>query len=214
MASSPPAPRAARGRFAGRLQRLAGRWWRRQSPARQDRLATLAPLVSVLLFLAAIIAAFWYLRNEESERETESVKRDVEITQQQLGLRLVQNQEQVIRIARELVSGEIDGDAFAAQAIGFARERPEILRVLWLDAGRRVRANYQAWPFQGDAQPAPPGSANDADSEPERAFRAAGESRQPAYTRAYADPVNGSVFQMVVPLVEQGRLTGAVVVEY
>ena len=29
-----------------------------------------APLVSVLLFLAAIISAFWYLRNEEFERET------------------------------------------------------------------------------------------------------------------------------------------------
>src|SRR5262245_46198786 len=31
-------------------QRLIGRWWRRQTPARQDRFATLAPLVSVLLF--------------------------------------------------------------------------------------------------------------------------------------------------------------------
>jgi hypothetical protein len=51
-----------------------------QSPARQDRFATLAPLASVLLFLAAIISAFWYLRNEEIERETESVKRDTEIT--------------------------------------------------------------------------------------------------------------------------------------
>ena len=50
-------------------QRLFGRWWRRQSPARQDRYATLGPLVSVLLFLAAIISAFWYLRNEELERE-------------------------------------------------------------------------------------------------------------------------------------------------
>ena len=45
-------------------QRLIGRWWRRQTPARQDRFATLGPLVSVLLFLAAIISDFWYLRNE------------------------------------------------------------------------------------------------------------------------------------------------------
>ena len=91
-----------------RVQRLAGRWWRRQSPARQDRFATLAPLASVLLFLAAIISAFWYLRNEEMERETESVRRDTEITQQQIVLRLIENQEQVYRIARELVSREID----------------------------------------------------------------------------------------------------------
>ena len=50
-------------------ERLFGRWWRRQSAARQDRYATFGPLVSVLLFLAAIILAFWYLRNEEFERE-------------------------------------------------------------------------------------------------------------------------------------------------
>ncbi|MBV8124683.1 MAG: hypothetical protein JO370_11470, partial [Paucibacter sp.] len=66
------------------LKRLASSWWRSQSPARQDRFATLGPLVSVLLFLAAIISAFWYLRNEEIEREIESVTRDTEIAQQQI----------------------------------------------------------------------------------------------------------------------------------
>jgi hypothetical protein len=102
-------------------RRVFGSWWRRQSPARQDRFATLAPLISVLLFLAAIISAFWYLRNEEIERETESVRRDAEITQQQVGLRLIQNQEQLTRIAREFVGREIDGTRFLAQAIGFTR---------------------------------------------------------------------------------------------
>jgi hypothetical protein len=38
------------------------RWWRRQSPVHQDRFAMLAPLAAVLLFLAAIVFAFWYLR--------------------------------------------------------------------------------------------------------------------------------------------------------
>ena len=63
---------------------LWGRWWRRQSPALQDRFATLGPLVSVLLFLAAILFAFWTLRTEEIERETDSVRRDTEITRQQI----------------------------------------------------------------------------------------------------------------------------------
>ena len=66
--------------------RLLGRWWKRQSPTRQDRFATIGPLVSVLLFLAAIISAFWYLRNEELVRETESVKRDTEIAHELDGL--------------------------------------------------------------------------------------------------------------------------------
>ena len=77
-------------------ERLFGRWWRRQSAARQDRYATLGPLLSVLLFLAAIISAFWYLRNEEFEREQEAVKRDTEVAQQQIRLRLIENQEQLV----------------------------------------------------------------------------------------------------------------------
>src|SRR5213592_2110579 len=73
-------------------ERLFGRWWRRQSAARQDRYATLGPLASVLLFLAAIVSAFWYLRNEEFEREQEAVRRDTEVAQQQVRLRLIENQ--------------------------------------------------------------------------------------------------------------------------
>jgi hypothetical protein len=39
----------------------------------QDRYAMLAPLAAVLLFLAAIVSAFWYLRLEEIDREQEAV---------------------------------------------------------------------------------------------------------------------------------------------
>ena len=65
----------AKGGFLRPLLAAVARWWRRQSPSRQDRYATLGPLLSVLLFLASIVLAFWYLRNEEIEREAEAVKR-------------------------------------------------------------------------------------------------------------------------------------------
>ena len=58
-------PSSGAGAALPGARRLFGLWWRRQSPARQDRFATLAPLSSVLLFLAAIISAFWYLRIPE-----------------------------------------------------------------------------------------------------------------------------------------------------
>ena len=51
-------------------------WWRSLSPTRQDRFAALAPLAAVLMFMAAIVAAFWYLRTEEAEREHEALRRD------------------------------------------------------------------------------------------------------------------------------------------
>src|SRR5574343_851172 len=96
--------------------RLFWRWWRKQSPSQQDRYATLGPLVSVLLFLAAIIAAFWYLRNEELEREQESVKRDTEVVQQQIRLRLIENQEQLLRLGREISTRPTDENELVQQA--------------------------------------------------------------------------------------------------
>ena len=86
---------------ARRGARPFGLWWRRQSPARQDRFVTIGPLLAVLMFLGAIVLAFVTLRNEEIERETESVKRDAEIAQQQVRLRLIENQDLLVRLARE-----------------------------------------------------------------------------------------------------------------
>ncbi|MBL8329775.1 MAG: PAS domain S-box protein [Rubrivivax sp.] len=202
-----------------RLQRLAGRWWRRQSPARQDRFATLAPLASVLLFLAAIISAFWYLRNEEMERETESVRRDTEITQQQIGLRLIENQEQVYRIARELVSREIDSNDFSGQVIGFVRERPEINLVHWLNPKRGVRATHRSASYQSDLDTTSESSATTLpvegmDSPTERAFMASRDQRQPVYTSGFRNASGEAIFHLHVPLVDRGRFAGVLLVEY
>ena len=198
-------------------KRLFGQWWRRQSPARQDRFATLGPLLSVLLFLAAIISAFWYLRNEEIERETESVKRDTEITQQQIGLRLIQNQEALIRMARELVARDTDSDEFNGQAAAFTRERPEVTHLSWVDARRRVRASHLAFMYPAAATgeaPAPMLPQDGRGSEPESTFKAARDTRTAAYSRAFPDSTSAQVFQLHVPLIEHGVFAGAIIVEY
>jgi PAS domain S-box-containing protein len=198
-------------------RRLFGQWWRRQSPARQDRFATLGPLLSVLLFLAAIISAFWYLRNEEVERETESVKRDTEITQRQLGLRLIQNQEALIRMARDLVARDIDTEEFSGQAAAFIRERPEITHLSWVDARRRTRASHQASLYPGSAgleEPAASLPTIDSRSEPESAFKAARDSRNAAYSRAFANASGATVFQLHVPLLERSAFAGTLILEY
>lgn len=79
-------------------------WWRRQTPNRQDRFAFIAPLAAVVLFMAAITTAFWYLRYEEIVREQEVVRRDVEYAQQRLRLRLLDKQEQIMRMARDIAN--------------------------------------------------------------------------------------------------------------
>src|SRR6266567_259182 len=91
-------------------------WWRHQTPTRQDRYAMLAPLAAVLLFLAAIISAFWYLRLEEIDREQEAVRRDVEYGQQRLRLRLLERQEQLMRLARDVSNKDVDPEDFVCCA--------------------------------------------------------------------------------------------------
>jgi PAS domain S-box-containing protein len=216
-------------------RRLIGRWWRRQSPARQDRFATLGPLVSVLLFLAAIISAFWYLRNEELERESAMVRRDTEIAQQQIRMRLIENQEALVRIVRELVTRELDIAEFNSQAAEYVGERPEVIQIWWFDSQRKRRGGYSAIEVQERSSAKPLlrlGDRRDR-SEPDRAasgpltikpaplapdfewaFIAARDTRQPAYTRVYKEAGAVPVFQLHVPMLHRTGFAGTVVVEY
>ena len=210
-ATAPPRPPPPERRF--------GRWWRRQSAARQDRFATLGPLISVLLFLAAIILAFWYLRNEEFEREQEAVKRDTEIAQQQIRLRLIENQEQLVRIAREIVTRTIDRDQFLAQAASFTRERPEVTNLVWINAARAPRASYSATTFPPEAgvsvDDTPAALPREGKASPsEAAFTAARTQHQPIYSRPFLDAFGNPVFQVQVPLLERSAFAGALIAEY
>lgn len=211
-------PAALANAASARLERLFNRWWRRQSAARQDRWATLGPLVSVLLFLAVIVATFWYLRNEEAEREAESVRRDAEVTQQELRGRLIDSQEQLLRFAREIVTRQIDRAAFLQQASQYTNERREVTNLIWLDARRRVVAIWSSTSFPpetGIINIETPKSlpVENSDSEPERLYRAGRESKQLAYSRPFRDSFGNPVVQLLLPLVEGGQFAGALVME-
>ena len=104
----------------------------------------LAPLAAVLLFLAAIATAFSYLRTEELEREHEAVRRDVEYAQQRLRLRLLERQEQLMRIARDISNGEIDRQEFNSRAESLISQYPEVQALTWIDERRRVLASHAA----------------------------------------------------------------------
>src|SRR6476646_3373066 len=118
------------------------RWWRRQSPGRQDRYAMLAPLAAVMLFLAAIVSAFWYLRLEEMDREQEAVRRDVEYAQQRVRLRLLERQEQIMRIARDISNREVDPEEFMGRAESMVVQYPELQVLTWIDDRRKIIASY------------------------------------------------------------------------
>lgn len=82
-------------------------WWKQQSPSRQDRFALIAPIAAVGIFLLTIVSSVGYLRIEEMEREQESVQRDLEYAQQKLRLHLLEQQEQMLRLARDVANEKL-----------------------------------------------------------------------------------------------------------
>ncbi len=187
-------------------------WWRRLPPSRQDRFATLAPLFSVLLFLGAIVVAISFLRFEELEREQEAVTRDVEYAQQRLRLRLLERQEQLMRLAREVDNKEISIDEFAFQAETLISQFPELLAISWVDGRRAVVSTYASPSAPtalmrrvGDALPAAEGDGS---------FELARDLRQPIYSRPLGEDPRQATLMLQVPLTEQGRFAGTVMGEY
>jgi PAS domain S-box-containing protein len=189
------------------------RWWRAQSPSRQDRFAMLAPMLAVLMFLAAIVAAFGYLRLEEMDREQEAVKRDVEYAQQRLRLRLLERQEQLMRLAADVSNKQIDSEDFVTQAEALVQQYPELQSVMWIDAKKRVKMGYTS-PSVPSAQVRASGEFIK-QSVTDTTYGLARDVRQPVYSTPF-DHGTGTlaVLQIHVPLADAGRFAGVVVGEY
>ena len=191
-------------------------WWRKQSPARQDRFIMLGPLLAVVLFLAAVVAAFGYLRLEETDREQQALKRDVEYAQQRLRLRLLERQEQLMRIGRDVSNREIDSEEFMAQAESLVNQYPELLAVSWIDGKRRVKVSYASASASGSqlrqtGEVLKPG-------ETEGTYDLARDLRQPVYSRPLNPQTtpnsNPPTLQILIPLDDQGKFNGVIMGEY
>ena len=119
-------------------------WWRSLSPTRQDRYAALAPLASVLMFMAAIIASFWYLRTEEVDREHEALRRDVEYAQQRVRLRLLERQEQLMRMARDIGTRDVRKADFDSRSEALISQFPELQSITWVNDKRQILHSQSA----------------------------------------------------------------------
>jgi PAS domain S-box-containing protein len=199
-----------------RLNQTWLNWWRKQSPNQQDRLALFGPLVSVLLFLAAIALAFAYIQYEESGREQESVRRDVEYAQQRLRLRLIERQEQLMRLARNVTEDDHSPKDFKLEADQLISQYPEISSLSWLDAKQKIKVNVSVNPSPGKLQRWASDSMLTAASF--NAFTLAQDLQQATYSAPITQLKNGQPIlpqiQLHIPLITHGHFSGVVVAEY
>jgi len=189
----------------------AKHWWTRQNPHLQDRLAMLAPMIAVALFFAAIVTAFAYLRAEEFDREQEAVQRDVEYTQQRLRLRLLERQEQLTRIAREVSNHELDTEDFRNRSSTMLNQYPEIQGLAWIDERHRTKVGT------GTATHPIPSVHATADQaarlEIDAAMAAAKLSNQPIYLQRMRATEFAPLMQIYLPLNEGNRFSGVLLAE-
>lgn len=208
-----PTSAAAQPPRRAALARWWRAWWRSLSPTRQDRFAALAPLAAVLLFMAAIVAAFWYLRMEEGEREREALRRDVEYAQQRVRLRLLERQEQLMRIARDLSNQDMAQGQFGQRAEALISQYPELQAITWIDEHGRIRASHAAPTLSGTQMRV----AGEVLKKGETAdtFELTRDLQQPVYTQPTARSGDAApLLQLQVPLNVQGKFGGVVLGEY
>ena len=188
----------------------AKRWWQHLTPHRQDMVAMLAPLAAVALFMLAIVSALAYLQVEESSREQEAVQRDLEYTQQQLRLRLLERQEQLGSMAREISNQEMDVRGFKSRATVLINQYPEVQSAIWIDAGKRIRA-VAGSPSQA-LRPGPTHTEVQLDADGDYALQWAMAQHHPVYIQSRAGE-RGPLLLLFVPLIDRAASTGAVLVE-
>lgn len=187
-------------------------WWARQTPHRQDRIAVLAPLAAVMLFLVAILSAFAYLRLEEVAREREAINRDVEYTQQRLRLRLLEQQEQLMRFAREVSSREISHNEFVTRAETMATLYPELQGLTWIDERQRVRVSFNTSSLSSQLQQST-GSVIES-KETLSNYQLVRDLLMPIYSTPLVQNDAAAVLQLHLPLIEKARFKGDLLAEY
>jgi hypothetical protein len=195
-------------------RRVAGRWWWQPQPLTQDRYATIAPLVSVLLFLAVISSTAWYLRMEESQREAESLRRDTELAQQQIRLRFIENEERIGRLAQDLPLRAGARDAFKREAAELLHDRPEIARLSWFSTDGEPIASLSAQGQPDDDATLPADRFGLSQEVLQGAFNSARNTLLPSYSKATGTGAASGVFQLHVPMVARKAFQGMLVADY
>jgi hypothetical protein len=127
-------------------------------------------------------------------------------------LRLLERQEQLMRMARDISNKEVDAEEFVVRAESMVAQYPELLMLTWIDERRRIKAAYAAPSVPRSSSPLPgdvlrPG-------ETEAMYGLARDLQQPVYSQPVARPDSSGLLQLHVPLADQGKFGGVILGEY
>ncbi len=184
-------------RGSARRIALLGRWY------------WLAPLFSIVLFIAVMLAVFYALRQDDLERQHQSLYREADAAQQAARARLLTNQEEVIQLARGFQPDDEDEKAFTGTAKSILRAHPALMSLAWIDTDRIARRVVSS-DVQFDGGPREEGDAIE-NAVAREAFDNAQARHAFAYSAPYAAADGDTYIELHVPLYVQGEFRGTMV---
>jgi len=178
----------------------------------------IAPMAAVGIFLLTIVSSVGYLRIEEREREQESVQRDLEYAKQKRRLHLLEQQEQMLRMAREVGNDKYTAQEFSASAMDLVKQYPELASISWIDQYRHTRSSYTS----GSAQWQPFPRSSDLLDHPQtgESFLIAKEIRRSIYSPPMMLKIDDGSglqephMQLHIPVFNNENFKGVVLVDY
>ena len=178
----------------------------------------IAPVAAVGIFLLTIVSSVGYLRIEEREREQESVQRDLEYANQKMRLHLLEQQEQMLRLAREVGNDKYTGLECASFAMDLVKQYPELASISWIDQFRHTRSSYAS----GSAQWQPFQRNNDLLDDPQtsESFLISKEIRRSIYSPPIMYKLDDGSglqephMQLHIPIFSNENFKGIVLVDY
>jgi PAS domain S-box-containing protein len=168
----------------------------------------LTPLLAIALFVAMMMAVFWWLNTEDAKQRHEALVRDMDWSQQSVRLRLQSTQDQLVALARAIGQDQMKEVEFQAESRDLLTEKPELVLILFVDTDRRARWVGSADAFDNSRFRA--AGAKVEDPEAFWAFDQARDTRRAVYSRPYLGANNDVYLEMQAPVFQQGRFVGTV----
>lgn len=172
----------------------------------------LVPLASIVIFLVVMSLILWSLNRRETEQQQDTLYRNVAWAQQQIRLNMLSIQDQISSLARDTAAAPQGLGHFASAADEMMQNHPDIVFMNWLNAEQRPQwAVPSDSPFAARLQASKDSPMEDALLV---AFRAARDSRRPAYSTLLYDASGMSYIALEVPVLRGREFLGTIGVVY
>jgi PAS domain S-box-containing protein len=165
------------------------------------------PYVAIGIFALAMLALVWVLQKRETDLQNDALGRDVQWAERTMRLHMQGTRDLLTQMAREMAEGKLDRSAFQARASQHLARTPELIHIVWVDAGQIIRwvAPYETtdW-IAGErlagAQPL--------------GFAQVLASGMPVYGDAYINHRGAALIELYVPVLQGRTSLGALVAVY